>query len=136
MEKENTLLLLQENHIEWGATKADEMLDFKEIIKNVFVGTAAEALDYRVFKMVLAAINTKVSPFIPDEYKDEVWLALDDVIDGDSDYKDAITEAIEVLSQLKDKLTLPEWVNKLLDTLLDLMKASLEFLLKQKTEEE
>lgn len=130
----NTLPLFRDSDLEWGATTLDEILDFKSIFKNALVGTAAEALDYKVFKMTLTGLNNKVSEFIPDEYKDELYLAMDDVTRGDRPgYVDALGHAIDVIDQLKDKLNVSPFVKNLLDALLELVKAGIGFLINKKS---
>lgn len=132
---ENTILLLQPAHIKWGVEKLDELLNFKEWIKNPLVAGAAEMIDGSALDLSLNGINKKVSPLIPDEYKDEIHAALDDVIDSDEDYEDAVSAAIDVLDELKDKLKASPFVLKLIDALLDVIEAVLLSLL-EKAEKE
>lgn len=126
----NELLLLTEAQINWAAKSFDERFDFTEIIKNKIVGMAAEAIDTKVPKWMLGILNAKVSPFVPDEIKDELQAALDDVIDGDKDFTVAVENAIEVIDQLKEKLNVEAWIKALIDTILDLLKAILLDLIK------
>ena len=126
---ENTILLFNDDHIKWGYKTLDDAFDFKEIIKNKLVGAIVEGVDGPAWRISLNTLNKAVSPYIPDEYKDEVHAALDDVIDGDDDYTEAIANAFEILEQLKDKINAPEWVLSTLDAVIALMEAGLNVLL-------
>lgn len=132
----NTILLLTDEHIAWGVETLDELLPFKEWIKNPVVGAAVEGIDGPVLKLTLKGINSKVSPFVPDEYKDEIHAALDDVIDGDDNYAEAIENALDILDDLKDKLDAAPWVLSLIDALIDIVKAVLLTLLDKAVEKE
>lgn len=129
---ENTILLLTDDHIDWFAQKFDDKFDFTKIIKNKFVGNIAEALDKKAAKISLNFFNVRVSPYIPDEYKDEVHAALNDVTDDDGKYDDALTNALDILDQLKDKLKVADWIKSLIDSLIDMLKAVLLSLMNTK----
>lgn len=128
----NEKLLLTDELIDLLSGKFDDAYDFKEMIKNKLVGVAVEAVDKKVAKIALNFSNIRVSPYIPDEYKDEFQLALADVTDGDKDYTVAVTNAIEVIDQLKDKLDLSPFLTSLLDSLLEMVKAGLLVILEPK----
>jgi len=125
----NEQLLLTDELISLIAKKFDEKFDFQEIIPNKIVGAATEALDNRVAIIVLNFSNVRVSQYIPDEYKDEVQLALEDVFDGDNNYKVAIENAIEIIDQLKDKLNVSDFYKSMIDSFLELIKAGILILL-------
>lgn len=129
----NSLPIFLESHIEWGSVLLDNVVDCKALFKNrPLLGAGAEALDGKMFKMTLNAINENVSPYVPDEYKDEIHAAMNDVIDGDRDYEVAIDNAMDVLSQLKDKLNVPSWVKKMINGLIELVESALEVYLEKK----
>lgn len=128
----NEKLLLTDNLIDSLSSKIDEAFNMKEIIKNPIIGAAAEALDGKISKMVLNFSNVRVSQYIPDEYKDEIQLALTDVLDGDNDYSVAISNAIEVIDQLKDKLKVSDFVKSMIDSFLEIIKAALLVILDKK----
>jgi len=101
---ENVLLLVTENQIDQGAELLDDLVDFTKVIGNKMLGAGAELLDRRAFKMSLNGINSLVSSHVPDEFKDEFQIALDDVLDGDKDYTEAAKQFFSVSSQLIEKL--------------------------------
>ena len=122
----NTIMLFLDNHIKWGSGLIDDSIDFKELIKNPFFGVGAEMLDGPLSKVLLGGFNKKVSPYVPDEFKDEIHAVLDDVIDGDDNYQAAISNAIDILDQLKDKIpNLHPLLKTVLDSIIDLMKIAL-----------
>jgi len=104
MEKENTLPLITEDQITLGSKKLDELFDFTKIIKNKIVGAGVEIFDGKAFKITLGALNDFVSKFIPDEFKDEFQVALDDVMDGDNDFTVASDQFFDISTQLISKL--------------------------------
>jgi hypothetical protein len=65
-------------------------------------------LDGKAFKMSLNGINNLVSEHIPDEYKDEFQVALDDVLDYDKDFTVAADQFFDVANQLIEKLNKDE----------------------------
>jgi hypothetical protein len=132
---ENELRLLTETQIDWLAKYLDDAFDFNEIIKNKIAGIAVEALDSKLFKISLNFADAKASPFIPDEYKDELSLAIDDVMDGDHDFKVAVDNAIKVIDELKEKLDVKPWVKNIIDSSLELIKAAINAYLEFKMQE-
>ena len=126
---ENTILLFTDEHVKKGAKALDDAFDFKEIIKNKVAGALVEGVDGIAWKVSLNTLNRAVSPYVPDEYKDEVHAALDDVFDGDSDYTVAISNAFDILEQLKDRIKAPEWVLSTLSAVIALVEAGLNALL-------
>lgn len=121
----NEKLLLTDELIDLMAKKFDEKFNFQELIKNKIVGAAVEALDSKAAKITLNFSNVRVSQYIPDEYKDEIQLALNDVFDGDKDYKVAIENAIEIIDQLKEKLNVSEFIKSMIDSFLEMIKAAI-----------
>lgn len=121
----NTIDLLLERHIKWGASEFDEAFDFKEIIKNKVAGIAVETFDGKAAEIALNFGNKRVSQYIQDEYKDEIHTALDDIMDEDNDYTVAVNNAIEIIDQLKDKLEMKPFIKSITDSLLEMMKAAI-----------
>ena len=129
---ENEILLLKKTHIDWISEKLDDAFDFKEIIKNKIVGSIVESLDKRGAKIALDFSNIRVSQYIPDEYKDEIHKILDDIIDEDGFYTDSVNEAIALLNQLSDKIEIKPFIKSIIESLLELIKASLLILIEKK----
>jgi hypothetical protein len=102
---ENVLQLLTDDQISKGAKKLDELIDFTKLIKNKMIGAGAELLDGKAFKIALSGINSYVSKYVPDEFKDEFQLAVDDVLDGDKDFTVAAEQFFSVSTQLIEKLS-------------------------------
>lgn len=123
--EENTLLLLRDKDIDWGAQALDDAFAWKEIVKNPVWGAILEGADKPAGKISLNFLNKRVSPFIPDEYKDEVHIALDDVQDGDENYEEAISQAFVILSDLTDKFNVSDFVAGMIDALIGLLKSIL-----------
>ena len=132
---ENTIELLKKEHIDWLANKFDEAFDFQEIISNKFIGTAIEAVDKKGASITLGFGNKRASIYIPDEYKDEIHLALDDIMDEDDNYSIAISNGIEILDQLKDKLTVSPFIKAIINSLLEMVKAAILIYLENKEKE-
>ena len=109
----------------------DELADWNEIIKNPLLGAMAESGDGPTYRFTLTQLNVFVSSKIPDEY--EVHLpalhaALDDVLDGDDDYGDAIDNAVELIDDILDDLALTPWLEAMVNGVLELVKAVLHYL--------
>ncbi len=121
---ENTIDLLKKEHVKWLGNEFDEAFDFKEIIKNKVAGIAVESFDGKAAEIALNFSNNRVSKYIPDEYKDEIHLALDDIINGDNDYTIAVTNFIDIIEQLKDKLKMKPYIKSITDSLLEMIKAA------------
>ena len=100
---ENKLLLITDEQIELGAKALDDLVDWK-FIKNAILQKGAEAFDGKAFKMALGGLNNMVSPYVPDEYKDEFQIAVNDVFDGDKDYTDTAEQFFLIADQLIDNL--------------------------------
>lgn len=128
---ENEILVLKKSHVKGFAELIDEAYDFKKM-NNKVVGAAIEAFDGKGAEIALNFGNKRISALIPDEYKDELHTAFDDVLDGDNDYTEAIENAIEIVDQLKDKLEVKPWVKATIDSLLELVKVALLFLQEKK----
>lgn len=129
---ENVLLVLNENHVKGFANLIDEAFDFKELIPNRVIGGAVEAFDNKGAQIALNFGNKRASVYIPDDIKDELHAAFDDVLDGDGDYKIAIDNALSIIDQLADKLDVKDWVQASIDGLIDLIRLALHFLLEKK----
>ena len=125
----NEILLLNENHVKWLADKFDEAFEFDKMLKNKFVGKIIEGVDNKAAQITLNFGNKRCSQYIPDEYKDELHLALNDVMDGDNDYTVAVENVIKVIDELKDKLNVSDFVKALIDSTLELIKAGVLVLL-------
>lgn len=121
---ENTIDLLLKEHVKWLANEFDEAFDFKEIIKNKVAGIAVESFDGKAAEIALNFGNNRVSQYIPDEYKDEIHAALADIMNGDNNYSLAVSNAIDIIDQLKDKLTMQPFVKSITDSLLEMIKAA------------
>ena len=126
-----TELLLTKDHVSKVAKLLDELADWNEIIKNPLLGAMAEAGDGPTYRFTLTQLNVFVSSKIPDEY--EVHLpalhaALDDVLDGDDDYGDAIDNAVELIDDILDDLALTPWLEAMVNGVLELVKAVLHYL--------
>ena len=130
---ENKILLFKDTHIKWGAKTFDDGIDFTEVFKNKLAGKIAEKADKFVAEKTLNGLNNIVSPYISDEYKDEIHLALDDVIDGDKDYEVAINQAEAIILQLTAKINIQsKLLNNLFDALISMVLAALEIALEVK----
>lgn len=101
--EENKLLLITEEQVEKSAIELDNLVDW-DFIKNGVIKKGAEAFDGKAFKLALSGINNSVSAHIPDEYKDEFQLALNDVLDGDKDYTETAEQFFLVAESLVEKL--------------------------------
>jgi hypothetical protein len=101
---ENLLPLIVDKQIDKGATLLDNLVDFTKVFKNKILGSGAELLDGKAFKLALSGINNLVSKYIPDEFKDEFQVAFDDVLDGDKDFTKAADQFFIVANQLISKL--------------------------------
>lgn len=123
---ENTLVLFREKDIEWFAKEFDEKFDFKEIIKKpAFVGIIAEAMDKKIATISLGFANNYASKYIPDEFKDEIYAAFDDIEDGDKDYSEACNNAIKILTDLIGKIDMPDWIESLVISAIEFAKTIL-----------
>jgi hypothetical protein len=100
----NVLQLMTEKQIDLGAKFLDDLVDFTKVIKNKLIGAGVEAFDRKTFKISLNGLNDLVSPYIPDEFKDEFQVALDDVLDGDKDFTVASDQFFSIAAQLTQKL--------------------------------
>ena len=127
----NELLLFKDEHIDWAANKFGDAIDWKELLKNKVLGTAAEAVEVPAAKLVLKGLNAKVSPFIPDEYKDEIWEVLDDVVDDDGDYTNAVNAALDILDEVLDNVELNPTVKTILEALIALLRVGVVSLLEK-----
>ena len=121
----NVVPLFKPTHIEWAAQRVDDEVDFKELIKNKVVGAIAEGLDKKAVEITLLALNAKVSQYVPDDYKDNIHSALDDVIDGDGDYTEAVNEALDLLGEILDDVNVNDTVNTILSALIELLRVGL-----------
>ena len=123
---ENTVLLFQPDHIDWGVKKLDDFIKSKSVI--------VEALDGPACRLFLNQTNKFVSPYVPDDLKPEIHSALDAVID--EAYDEAIEDAIDLLGELVDKVEiLKPGVKELLKGVLEIISATLVSLLPEESEE-
>jgi hypothetical protein len=104
MDEQNTLMLLTDKQVNDTAKLLDDVVDFVKIIKNKALGAGAELLDGKAFKLAINGINNLVSPHVPDEFKDEFQIALDDILDNDKDFTVAADQFFAVANQLVDRL--------------------------------
>lgn len=116
--------LLTEEQISKIAKLADDQYDFKKM-KNKFVGSIIEAVDDDAARITLRFFNNRVSGFIPDEYKDEIQVAIDDVLDGDADYSQAIVSVVDIAQSLQYKMDAPPFVKSLTSSFILLIESAL-----------
>lgn len=125
---ENVLDLLREKDITWGADTLDNAINFKEVFeKRPIIGAAAEKFDNTAFKMTLTGLNNLASGYVPDEYKDEIQLALDDVQDGDKDYTEAGKQVFDICGQINEKMDSEDTIPDVASKVVKLVLTSIEF---------
>jgi len=114
----NTLLLFQDNHLDWMAEKLDGFVLKKPPL---------DLVDGPVFRLALGMLNKAVSPKVPDSYKDQFWEAMDKV--AAEDYDDAGAEAFDIVIELvQDWTTLGEGIRELIIGALQIAKGALSSL--------
>mgnify|MGYP001769798526 CR=1 FL=1 len=122
---ENTMLLLTEKHISWGAEKIDELIK-----GNIFVETA----DGIMAKFGLIQLNKLASPYIPDEYKPAIQIVLDDVIE--ENYPEALEDASEELTRIIEKFENIKPIYKEIATgLINIIQGVVIYLIEKKNKE-
>lgn len=104
MSKNNVLLCFTDEDEKWISQKADDAFDFKEIFSDKpLLGAISEKADGPVSHLAIHYVNKVASPFIPDEYKDEIQGAMADIRDGDKDYTLASENMFSILEQVENK---------------------------------
>jgi di/tripeptidase len=113
-------------HIEWAARKFDDAIDFKELVKNKLAGALLEGADYGAALITLKLLNAKVSQLeVLDPYKEELHVALNDVIDGDGKYTVAIDSALDILDEIVDQYVGNDTAESILKTIIELLRIGL-----------
>ncbi len=124
----NTLMLFTDAHISWAAKKGDDALPFDEWIKNKLIGGAVELGDGPAIKLILNGVNKLASPKVPDTLKDNLHIALDDCIDGDHNYLEAIDQIDQVGKEILDITKLPLKTQKVILMGLNMLEFILAYL--------
>ena len=122
----NTELLLLDAHIEWAANEIDEFVIKSD---NAFV----EAIDGPAAKLVLGQLNKYVSPYVADEFKPQIHVALDKVVAAE--YPEAISEALTLINDIVEaSQNVSPVAKEIVTAVLELIKAALMSLLQKQME--
>ena len=125
---DNTILLITDEQIDWLAKFADDAMPIDEWVKRPILGKILEAGDGPIIRAVLNGVNNLASPHIPDGLKDNFQVALDDVIDGDKDYSEAIDQIDVIGGEILDMTQLSAKVKGAIKTALGIVEIVLGFL--------
>ena len=111
----NKLPLFKDSHLDFFAQKLDDFT-FKKGFLDV--------IDKGVYRLALGMLNRAVSDDVPDEYKDELYDALDLVVKGD--YDDAGAEAFDVVIEVVYGIEkIPDSVKEVIVGVLTIAKGAL-----------
>lgn len=136
MKKDNELLTLTDEQIKTIAKAIDKGFDAEEVFKSAILGKVAEAADGPFIKMAITQTNKLASPYIPDEWKDEIQAAVDDCFDGDKDYTTAVEKVFDIIDTIVESEIEKEWVKTMLISFFNLIKTGLLIYLEDKLGEE
>lgn len=138
---ENVLLVLSDQNISRLSKLIDDLVDWKEKLGG-WKGMALEWGDGPITAQGLKLSNKLVSEYIPDYYKADIQAVIDDVTDGDQDYRVAVDKLEDILQRIIDDLTaklpegkIPEWVIKSVHSLITGIEAFILMLLEKRIAE-
>jgi hypothetical protein len=132
MKKDNELLTLTDEQIKIIAKAIDKGFDAEKVFKSTIMGKVGEALDGPLIKTAITQTNKLASPYIPDEWKDEIQAAVDDCFDGDKDYTTSVEKVFAIIDTIVEGEIEKEWVKTIIISFLNLVKTGLLIYLEDK----
>lgn len=135
MDDTNTISLFTDEQIATFSQLLDEKFDFTEIIKRKVVGTAVEAIDGKLSKWTFDWLNNLASPYVPDAYKANLTIAIDDLLDGDGYFTEAGSAVFDILDAIIAEVSVNEIIDGLISAALSLLRTVVNIWLESKVEE-